>query len=421
MIRLGKKTSPEQHQALSDARAKASSDSKRQVIESLRALSEQYEARSAQKLLAVARRNNVPATLEDAQAAVAPDVGRQLFAPKPRSLGKSAAEGPGERLQADLIDLANNAGASRGEHKYALVVSDVWSRQAWTAPLRYKDAVTVNPAMRHIMTEVPGKGANAVLTTDQGNEWKGLESGYALPKGTVHREKEVQDRNAIAVVDRTIQTLKKDLAAKVARTGEGWAKQLASTTEAYNERPNAAVHGAPADAQEDTPQGFFVSQDNATKFVHNRALTIHRKEALQEAGAFRAPVYGESRSFRPAYENAPQVLGKITPGAGYATNTTGKKTLFKYALPVPRGSQRPLAQLTAPRRQKGPRGPKGVVEVGPPAPAPEVQRVFEGGSSGSGGANPASPKVSQTPVAAKRQRGPDYFKNLAGAYGSRPL
>ena len=32
------------------------------------------------------------------------DVGRQVQGPRPRALGKSAAEGPNDRLQADLID-----------------------------------------------------------------------------------------------------------------------------------------------------------------------------------------------------------------------------------------------------------------------------------------------------------------------------
>jgi hypothetical protein len=132
-----------------------------------------------------------------------------------------------------------------------------------------------------------------------------------------------------------------------------------------------------------------------------------------------APVYGESRSFRPAYENAPQVLGGITPGAGYAKNTTGKETLLKYALPVPRGSARPLAQLTAPRRQKQPRGPREAAPP-PPAPAPELPAAREGGSSGSGGANPASPRVGISQIPTKSKRGAEHFKNLRAVYGLRP-
>ena len=53
------------------------------------------------------------------------DVGRQVQAPRPRVLGKSAAEGPNDRLQADLIDFSQN---TRGKTKYGLVVMDVFTR-----------------------------------------------------------------------------------------------------------------------------------------------------------------------------------------------------------------------------------------------------------------------------------------------------
>ena len=55
------------------------------------------------------------------------DVGRQVQAPQPRALGKSAAEGPNDRLQTDLIDFSQN---TRGKTKYGLVVMDVFTREA---------------------------------------------------------------------------------------------------------------------------------------------------------------------------------------------------------------------------------------------------------------------------------------------------
>ncbi|CAE7829130.1 unnamed protein product, partial [Symbiodinium necroappetens] len=51
---------------------------------------------------------------------------------------------------------------------------------------------------------------NYVVTTDEGREFFALEQ--ALPEAAVRRTKWSEDRNAMAVVDRTIQTLKKDLA-----------------------------------------------------------------------------------------------------------------------------------------------------------------------------------------------------------------
>ena len=45
---------------------------------------------------------------ERALAALRSDVARQILASKPRSLGKSAAEEPNDRLQADLIDFSSD-------------------------------------------------------------------------------------------------------------------------------------------------------------------------------------------------------------------------------------------------------------------------------------------------------------------------
>ncbi|CAE7462140.1 unnamed protein product, partial [Symbiodinium microadriaticum] len=58
---------------------------------------------------------------------------------------------------------------------------------------------------------------NCVVTTDEGREFFALEQ--VLPEAAVRRTKWSEDRNAMAVVDRTIQTLKRDLAGDVARHG----------------------------------------------------------------------------------------------------------------------------------------------------------------------------------------------------------
>jgi hypothetical protein len=220
---------------------------------------------------------------------------------------------------------------------------------------------------------VPGGGKNAIMTTDQGNEFKRIDA-HVLGVNAVHREKEISDKNATSVVDRSMQTIKKDLAARIARTGNAWKNELPSVTEAYNERPSSAVRGAPNSATEGGPQQFMIEQDNASKFMHNRNLTIRRQDTIKEAGAFRAPIQGESRSFRPAYSDTVQTLGKITPGAGYVTNTAGKKTLLKEALPVPKGSGKAVAHLTAPRRNAQPSAPDKSTKpsVAPPPVSPPV-------------------------------------------------
>ena len=65
-----------------------------------------------------------------------------------------------------------------------------------------------------------GDDKNFVVTTDLGNEFATLDR--ELPAEAVHRTKHPEDRNATAVVDRGIQTLKKDLATHLARKGGQW-------------------------------------------------------------------------------------------------------------------------------------------------------------------------------------------------------
>ena len=96
----------------------------------LRRLATEYGVRSPQKLLQLARKIGAPATLEECKAALSTNVAAQTLGPPPRSLGKSAATGPGNQLQADLMDF-NQMGHNQ-EHKYALEVADVFTRKAYT-------------------------------------------------------------------------------------------------------------------------------------------------------------------------------------------------------------------------------------------------------------------------------------------------
>ena len=183
------------------------------------------------------------------------DVGRQVQAPRLCALGKSAAEGPNDRLQADLVDFSQN---TRGKTKY---VMDVFTREAAVEPLQNKNAETVGRATKRAVRELTGDDKNFVVTTDLGNEFA---MDRELPEA-VHRTKRPEDRNAIAVVDRGIQTLKKDLATRVARKGGQWSDHFERAAGAYNARPHETVHGAPEDVEKQPATEFRVLQDNADK------------------------------------------------------------------------------------------------------------------------------------------------------------
>ena len=65
------------------------------------------------KLYRLARQRDLDVTQAMAFEALKADVGRQAQAPRPRALGKSAAEGPNDRLQADSSTSARTRGGRR--------------------------------------------------------------------------------------------------------------------------------------------------------------------------------------------------------------------------------------------------------------------------------------------------------------------
>ena len=141
-------------------------------MEALRDLADDFNVRDPRKLYRLARQRDLDVTQAMAFEALKADVGRQVQAPRPRALGKSAAEGPNDRLQADLIDFSQN---TRGKTKYGLVVMDVFTREAAVEPLQNKNAETVGRATKRAARELTGDDGNFVVTTDLGNEFATLD------------------------------------------------------------------------------------------------------------------------------------------------------------------------------------------------------------------------------------------------------
>ena len=312
-------------------------------IENLKQLAAEYSIRSAEKLRKQALLEGTKVTRREAEEALKFDLAKQVFAPKPRSLGKSAAEGPNDRLQFDLIDFSNNT-KKDNPNRFALVGIDVFTREMSAVPLKTKRPQEVNVAFRRAAVDLVGDETNYVVTTDQGPEFAQL--SQAMPDDAVYRQKDVQDRNAISVLDRNMQGLKIGLAGRVAKGAKDWSVELPKEVNAHNSKPHEAVYGPPATVEREGPQGFRVLQDNASKYVHNRSLTQRRMGELKESGSFRA-VTGAPRSFQPQYGNIRRIkAGGV--GSQYVTDVSGRSVLLKNVKPAPDGSTNVRQLLTIP-------------------------------------------------------------------------
>ena len=172
------------------------------MLQRLRELGDEYNLRDPRKLLQIAQRQGIAATSKLAKEALA--------------ASKAAATRPDSTLQADLIDFSLNLPPTSQGNRYAVVLSDVFTRELRAVPVASKDPATIAGVLKPMIANITEGDENYTLSTDKGAEFTRLD----LPAEAVHRLK--AGKQDLAVIDRGIQTLKKGLASRTAKNNKEW-------------------------------------------------------------------------------------------------------------------------------------------------------------------------------------------------------
>ena len=197
-------------------------------IEELRKLAEDMNIRDARKLYVLAKHRGIepkskefPDGITQAMAteALKTSTQRQLLAPSSsRYKGHFESNGPGNDIQLDVIDFSKTA--KKGQHRYAVVGSDVFTRKLDIEPVKSKKPDEVLDASHKIFNELAGEDVghpHALVRTDKGGEWKGLEKETRTGDQEIHQYTDPANKNSLAVVDAGIKHIKRDLAAEVGK------------------------------------------------------------------------------------------------------------------------------------------------------------------------------------------------------------
>ena len=302
------------------------------------------ESAGVEKLLRAARKEGLPVTREIVKDYLSEDAPKQVFRPPPESAGKTMAEAQGWRLQADMVDMKTKKTKWNGvEYSAILVVVDVASRRAWAHPCKTKAPQHVGPLlyrMLRTMQNSPGVENSGFISTDRGNEFTGPAANVMENLGFTHRTKDPQDLNALSLVDRVIQTLKRRLAQSLAAKGKSapWPSRVAQVVAQYNATYHPAIRDEPEDFNKATHgvKRFLALQDNAEKGVHNQKLLEKRVAKLETEGAYRTPVAAPKafrRGFYATYSNDVKEVQRIR--GSQVTDTQGQTTDVKRILTVP--------------------------------------------------------------------------------------
>ena len=314
---------------------------KQQILEELRALATSRNIRDARKLYQLAKVQEMRGVTQAlATEALSSSVARQILAPPPRSAGHFASSRPGQDIQADLIDFSKNTLLKGQPERYALVVADVFTRKLGIEPLKSKNAASVGAAMQRELKEM-GIEKPALILTDKGKEFSSLDN-----ERDIHQTRDVRDTNGLAIVDRGIQSIKRDLAAEVGKKkGTKWADVAEKVAQDHNEQPQGAAFGPPDSVEKNPVQQFKVLQQNADHYATNAKNAQRMTTAIEKAGYFREAIDNGGRSFKPKYgpaQKVEMVNSDYVHAKGYLKALEKGKgeeysTLLKQAIPATPG------------------------------------------------------------------------------------
>jgi len=159
-----------------------------------------------EKLVQAARRKGLRLTREKASRFIKAQSVAQIYAPSPASVGAVAARHIDSNWQADLVDLSQLPSDENDGHRYFLLCTNVFNRRCFAEPLKTKSPPEVAASMRKILSRAPAKPE--IVSCDAGGEFSGMFEALLEGEGIVLKTKDPEDRNALAVVDRTIMTIK---------------------------------------------------------------------------------------------------------------------------------------------------------------------------------------------------------------------
>ncbi len=297
-------------------------------------LYEELNYPGAARLGAVVRRRGFRIPQGEVAAFVHRQATGQIFTRHRTQGGRVTAFDVDRRWFADLIDLTAQPS---GRHKYILAVQDVFSRLLYARSLISKTPKAVAEAFADILREEGGHPVE--LTTDGGPEFTRTFGDLLAEEHIEHSVKDQQAHNALATLDRAIQSMKQALFKRMEAKGtRSWAELLPATVRGLNAAPHMHLMGeAPEDVEGNSALRFQLKEEAAEAARGNQARAEARAAALKAAGGFRAPLANagpHSRAFKPRYSGAVHAVGQTD---GYRVTDASTGRLFRAAAvkPVP--------------------------------------------------------------------------------------
>ena len=238
----------------------------------MEALYEKYNYPSYGKFIIIAKEHGINATQKEIKLFIDKQTVQQLHKQTPHSRNKQRriiASAPYEMFQIDLLDYKNYSQQNKG-FKYILIAVDIFTRQAFAAPLKNKSAAETLEGFKVIIaTHKP----HAVYHDDD-KAFLGVFNKYCDDNDIVSITNYLEDHHALGVIDRFSRTLKSMIAKfMTAKDTTKYIDELDRLINIYNNTSHSSLVGLkPIEVEKNEENIITVGNINQEKREHNQVL-----------------------------------------------------------------------------------------------------------------------------------------------------
>ena len=171
--------------------------------------------------------------------------------------------------------------------------------------------------MRKILKKLRNDTKGGLLSSDIGREFNNEGFQKLLEAHDLaHKTKGNGEPNALAALDRAMQTVRKDISSRMREEPDKtWSQVINSAIVAYNRSIHGTMRDAPADIEDSVVLQYLQVSDNAKKYAHNKKLPKKKLAKAEEMDAFRRPKKAKAfgRGFKAKFGDKEE-LDKVQDG-----------------------------------------------------------------------------------------------------------
>jgi hypothetical protein len=223
---------------------------------------------SLNKFWKIVQQKHYDASFSDVETFINNQPITQIFRVKKHRNGHITAFSPRERVQIDIV-VMDKFGKSNNGNKYILVFIDVFTRRAYTIPMRTK---SINDTSQALESFCENNFAPTVLNCDNDSSFMGRQFQNVIKEHNILMiENDVENHRQLGVVDRCIQTLKNDIYKHFKfKNTTNWIDILPKVLKSYNATPNNALNGIRPESAHLKDNVETITQINLNKMMESR-------------------------------------------------------------------------------------------------------------------------------------------------------